>query len=145
FWQFTLDLSTTTLRHQLSDSNRMVTDKDNQSTYDSSIRSYNSFAYQSTLLQVYKDPQDYYSQVWCNESVIVPCYWEVEWSGNNGVSIAVSYKDMGRMGSNKFGLNDQSWSLQCSSSSCSFLHNNQETKISMKPTYTIGVFLDHKA
>uniref|UniRef100_A0A8C2H6S8 B30.2/SPRY domain-containing protein n=1 Tax=Cyprinus carpio TaxID=7962 RepID=A0A8C2H6S8_CYPCA len=44
------------------------------------------------------------------------------------------------------GSNDQSWSLICSSSSSSFIHNNIEIDLSVKPiSRRIGVFVDHSA
>ncbi|MCJ8731220.1 hypothetical protein PDJAM_G00196790 [Pangasius djambal] len=148
--QLTLDPNTAHQRLQLSDSSRMVTDTD--------IQTYNEYSYvkgyrRNIVKQQewYEHPESFngYSQVLCSESVCEPCYWEVEWSGNKGVSIAVSYKDIMRKGSGNecvFGRNKKSWNLQCCSSRCSFLHNNQETKIPIKPSSSrIGVFVDHKA
>ncbi|KAJ8265659.1 hypothetical protein COCON_G00147580, partial [Conger conger] len=37
-------------------------------------------------------------QVLCREGVSGRCYWEAEWSGRDGVSIAVSYKEISRKG-----------------------------------------------
>lgn len=88
-------------------------------------------------------------QVLCKESVCSSCYWEVEFSGSNGVSVAVSYKDIRRKGSGNecvFGCNDKSWNLVCHSSSYSFFHNNQETKIPIELSSSrIGVFVDYAA
>ncbi len=95
------------------------------------------------------DRFDMYFQVLCRESVTGHCYWELEWSGDNGVYISVSYKSISRKGSGHecvFGYNDQSWSLSCSPSSYSFRHNNIETVLSVKSTSRrIGVFVDHGA
>ncbi|XP_060731200.1 E3 ubiquitin-protein ligase TRIM47-like isoform X1 [Tachysurus vachellii] len=44
---------------------------------------------------------DSHLQVLCSESVRERCYWEVEWSGDNGISIAVAYKNIGRKGNSK--------------------------------------------
>ncbi|XP_058250321.1 E3 ubiquitin/ISG15 ligase TRIM25-like isoform X1 [Hemibagrus wyckioides] len=137
YCQLTLDPNTAHQRIQLSDSNRMATDTE--------IQSYNTFAFG------YEHPESfkYHSQVLCSESVSGCCYWEVEWSGVNGVNIAVSYKDISRKGYGNecvFGRNDKSWSLLCQSSGYSFLHDNQETNIPINSTSSrIGVYLDHKA
>ncbi|XP_046729641.1 tripartite motif-containing protein 16-like isoform X2 [Silurus meridionalis] len=91
---------------------------------------------------------DYWFQVLCEESVCGRCYWEVEWSGGMGVSISVSYKDIRRKGRGDecgFGRNNQSWSLQCSSSSLCFYHNNIETDLRVPPPSRIGVYVDHSA
>ncbi|KAM9501705.1 E3 ubiquitin/ISG15 ligase TRIM25-like [Clarias gariepinus] len=147
FCQLTLDPNTANQRLKLSDSDRMATDQDIQNKY--SYKRHGGI--KTKRIERYEHPEsfNYHSQVLCRESVPDLCYWEVEWSGNNGVSIAVSYSDITRKGSGNecvFGRNDNSWSLQCSSSSCSFLHNNQETNISVEPTGSkIGVFVDQKA
>uniref|UniRef100_A0A673JUD0 B30.2/SPRY domain-containing protein n=1 Tax=Sinocyclocheilus rhinocerous TaxID=307959 RepID=A0A673JUD0_9TELE len=95
------------------------------------------------------DRFDVYHQVLCRESVCGRCYWELEWSGNNGVRISVSYKGISRKGSGvecRFGYNDQSWSLHCSPSKYSFWHNKIQTALSVKPISSrIGVFVDHSA
>ncbi len=70
----------------------------------------------------------------------------VEW---RCVDISVSYKSISRKGSGNeclFGSNDQSWSLICSRSSYSFIHNNIQTDLSVKSIISrIGVFVDHRA
>ncbi len=95
------------------------------------------------------DRFDVYDQVLCRESVSGRCYWELEWSGDYGVFISVSYKSISRKGSGNecvFGYNDQSWSLFCSPSSYSFRHNNIQTVLSVKSiSRRIGVFVDHGA
>uniref|UniRef100_UPI0037E8F49F E3 ubiquitin/ISG15 ligase TRIM25-like n=1 Tax=Semicossyphus pulcher TaxID=241346 RepID=UPI0037E8F49F len=53
-------------------------------------------------------------------------YWEVEWDGGI-VDLAVSYEGIKRKGWGKdccFGHNEISWKLSCSSSGCTFWHNN---------------------
>lgn len=122
----------------------MATDRDVQCNYD-------SYYQQQTQQKQYEHPESFniYSQVLCRESVCGLCYWEVEWSGNKGVSIAVSYKDISRKGRGyecAFGRNNKSWSLLCKPSSYSFLHNNKETSIPMNlRSSRIGVLLDDKA
>uniref|UniRef100_A0A9J7XKH9 Uncharacterized protein n=1 Tax=Cyprinus carpio carpio TaxID=630221 RepID=A0A9J7XKH9_CYPCA len=97
-----------------------------------------------------------YPQVLCRESVCGRCYWEIEC---RGVYISVSYKTISRKRWGEecvFGNNDQSWSLFCSSSSYSFIHNNIVTDLSVKPisrrtgvsdddVSRIGVYVDHSA
>ncbi|XP_036411100.1 tripartite motif-containing protein 16-like [Megalops cyprinoides] len=90
----------------------------------------------------------HWSQVLSREGLSGQCYWEAEWSGENGVEIAVSYKDISRKGGaddSSLGRNDKSWSLSCYPSSYSFWHNNKSTKIPALPSSRIGVYLDHRA
>ncbi len=100
--------------------------------------------------QSYPDHPDrfnVYPQVLCRESVSGRCYWEIEWSGDY-VFISVSYKSIRRKGGVEcvFGSNDQSWSLICSPSRYSFIHNNIKTDLSVKSIIRrIGVFVDHGA
>ncbi len=93
------------------------------------------------------DRFDGFCQVLCRERVCGRCYWEVEWSG--WVGISVSYKSISRKGWGKeceFGCNDQSWSLYCSDSSCSFWHNYKQTKLPrVSSSSRIGVYVDHSA
>ncbi|XP_036437252.1 E3 ubiquitin/ISG15 ligase TRIM25-like isoform X2 [Colossoma macropomum] len=104
----------------------------------------------SQSVQPYSDhPErfDSWYQVLSKESVSGRCYWEVEWSSLNWVCISVSYKGISRKGPGDkcgFGHNNQSWSLQCSSS-LYFWHNNIQTKISAPSSSRIGVYVDHRA
>nr|XP_017210889.1 E3 ubiquitin-protein ligase TRIM39 [Danio rerio] len=92
---------------------------------------------------------DDHLQVLCRESVCGRCYWEIDWSGDDGVCISVSYKSIRRKGIGRecvFGRNAQSWSLFCSSSSFIFRHNNTHTDLPVKAlSRRIGVFVDHSA
>ncbi|XP_052409498.1 NACHT, LRR and PYD domains-containing protein 3 [Carassius gibelio] len=87
---------------------------------------------------------DVWEQLLCRESVCGRCYWEIEWSGR--VWISVSYKSINRKGQGNgclFGSNDQSWSLYCSSARYTFMHNNIETDLPVKPKSRIkGVYDD---
>uniref|UniRef100_A0A8C2BNL6 Tripartite motif-containing protein 16-like n=1 Tax=Cyprinus carpio TaxID=7962 RepID=A0A8C2BNL6_CYPCA len=129
--QLTLDLNTVNKYLRLSESNRViaVTGTD----------------------QSYPDHPDRFDvgQVLCRESVCGRCYWELEWSGDKGVRISVSYKSISRKGSGKecgFGSNDQSRSLFCSPSRYSFRHNNIKTDLPVESISSrIGVFVDHSA
>ncbi|XP_073804341.1 NACHT, LRR and PYD domains-containing protein 3-like [Danio rerio] len=89
------------------------------------------------------------SQVLCRESVCGRCYWEIDWSGDYGVFISVSYKSIKRKGYGYecvFGCNAQSWSLRCSSSGFIFSHNRTHTDLPVKAlSRRIGVFVDHSA
>ncbi len=131
----------------LSERNRVITDTNTDQSYPD-----------------HPDRFDYYPQVLCRESVCGRCYWKLEWSGVD-VFISVSYKSIRRKGRGiecLFGYNDQSWSLICSRSSYSFIHNNIKTDLSVKPISSrigvydddddddddirrIGVFVDHGA
>uniref|UniRef100_A0A3B1JYX0 B30.2/SPRY domain-containing protein n=1 Tax=Astyanax mexicanus TaxID=7994 RepID=A0A3B1JYX0_ASTMX len=106
----------------------------------------------STTVQPYPDHPDRFdgwTQVLCRESVSGRCYWEVEWRGDGGVGIAVSYKSISRKGGGwecGFGFNNQSWKLFCNSSRYIFRYNNRDTVISGVPVSSrIGVYLDHRA
>ncbi|XP_061086115.1 tripartite motif-containing protein 16-like isoform X2 [Conger conger] len=93
---------------------------------------------------------DYWNQVLCREGLSGHCYWEAEWSGgdDDGVEIAVTYKDISRKGEGHdavLGRNDKSWSLSCSAFGYSFWHNNESTDIPVPPSSRIGVYLDHRA
>ncbi|XP_060743669.1 tripartite motif-containing protein 16-like [Tachysurus vachellii] len=129
FCYLTLDPNTVHSVLILSEKNRVVTRSETQQRYSD-----------------HPDRFDSCAQVLCKESVCGRCYWEVEWSGD--VYISVSYKEISRKGrSNEclFGYNSQSWSLQCSSSSVSFWHNNIETELRGPSSSRIGVYVDHSA
>ncbi|KAK3506466.1 hypothetical protein QTP70_000934 [Hemibagrus guttatus] len=131
FCYLTLDPNTTHRTLILSEKNRVVRESEREQKYSD-----------------HPERFDYYSQVLCKESVCGRCYWEVEWSGDGGVDISVSYKDISRKGRGDecgFGLNNQSWSLWCSSSSLSFYHNNIETDLRVPSPSRIGVYVDHSA
>ncbi|XP_016117692.1 tripartite motif-containing protein 16-like [Sinocyclocheilus grahami] len=130
--QFTLDPNIVNKNLCLSESNREITYTDTEQPYPD-----------------HPDRFDDVSQVLCRESVCGRCYWEIEWSGDSAVLITVSYKSISRKGRSKecvFGCNDQSWSLFCTRSSCSFLHNNIGTDFPVESIISrIGVFVDHSA
>uniref|UniRef100_A0A8C2JMB7 Tripartite motif-containing protein 16-like n=1 Tax=Cyprinus carpio TaxID=7962 RepID=A0A8C2JMB7_CYPCA len=132
FHRLTLDLNTVNKYLRLSERNRVITD--------------------TKTVQSYPDHPDRFNcwpQVLCRESVCGRCYWELQWSGDKGVFISVSYKSISRKGGGKecvFGRNDQSWSLFCSPYSYSYIHNDIETDLSVKSISSrIGVFVDHSA
>ncbi|KAG1935528.1 tripartite motif-containing protein [Pimephales promelas] len=130
--QLTLDLNTVNKHISLSERNRVITRTDTEQPYPD-----------------HPDRFDQWRQVLCRESVCGRCYWEIEWSGDGGVEISVSYKSISRKGPGIecwFGCNDQSWSLFCSSSRYTFRHNKIETDLPVKPIgRRIGVCVDHSA
>ncbi|XP_042578757.1 NACHT, LRR and PYD domains-containing protein 3-like [Cyprinus carpio] len=102
--------------------------------------------------QSYPDHPDRFDnvcQVLCKESVSGRRYWEIEWSGRDGVRVSVSYKSINRKGrgvQSEFGSNDQSWSLFCSSDRYLFRHNDKYTDLPVENISSrIGVFVDHSA
>ncbi|XP_060763047.1 tripartite motif-containing protein 16-like [Neoarius graeffei] len=131
FCYLTLDPNTTHRYLILSEKNRVVRDSEREQCY-------------------FDHPERFDSrfQVLCKESVCGRCYWEVEWSSAGGdVSISVSYKDIRRKGEGDecgFGYNNQSWSVECSSS-LSFWHNNFLTDLGVPSPSRIGVYVDHSA
>ncbi|XP_048012525.1 tripartite motif-containing protein 16-like [Megalobrama amblycephala] len=130
--QLNLDPDTAYKNHCLSERNRVITYTDTDQPYPD-----------------HPDRFDYWQQVMCRESVCGRCYWEIEWSGDNGVIVSVSYKSISRKGDASeclFGYNDHSWCLFCHSSGYSFRHNNIQTKLPVKPISSrIGVYVDHSA
>ncbi|XP_053087649.1 stonustoxin subunit alpha-like [Pangasianodon hypophthalmus] len=91
---------------------------------------------------------DYHWQVLCEESMLGRHYWEVEWMRDDDVEISVSYREICRKGWRdecKFGRNDRSWCLRCSSTSLCFYHNNIQTEIQGPSSSRIGVYVDHSA
>uniref|UniRef100_A0A9J7ZM76 Tripartite motif-containing protein 16-like n=1 Tax=Cyprinus carpio carpio TaxID=630221 RepID=A0A9J7ZM76_CYPCA len=94
------------------------------------------------------DRFEWWAQVLSKEGLTGRCYWEMVWSGQYGVDLAVSYKDINRTGQGDdsgFGYNRHSWSLDCSIFRYALVHNNEETEISVPLSHRIGVYLDHRA
>uniref|UniRef100_A0A8C1L4P8 Tripartite motif-containing protein 16-like n=1 Tax=Cyprinus carpio TaxID=7962 RepID=A0A8C1L4P8_CYPCA len=94
------------------------------------------------------DRFEYWQQVLCKEGLAGGrYYWEVEWSGTE-IDIAVTYRGIQRKGNNNagsFGGNDKSWSLYCSESKYSFVHNSKSTTIPVPNSSRIGVYVDYEA
>ncbi|XP_051580737.1 E3 ubiquitin-protein ligase TRIM16-like [Myxocyprinus asiaticus] len=132
FHQFTLDPNTVNKRLRLSEGNRVASCTDSVQQYPD-----------------HPDRFDCFRQVLCRERMCGRCYWETEWSGCDGVYVSVSYKSIsrkGRINECGFGYNDQSWSLFCSSSSYSFIHNNKHTDLPVpSSSCRIGVYVDYSA
>lgn len=90
---------------------------------------------------------DTYNQVLGKECLHGTSYWEVEWTGENGVNVAVTYPGIIR--SNDpcgiycvVGYNTLSWSLQCSPKHCCFRHRGKEQKIAVPRSNRVGVYID---
>ncbi|XP_028442252.1 tripartite motif-containing protein 16 [Perca flavescens] len=101
--------------------------------------------------QAHPDHHDrftFYHQALCKQGLQCSHYWEVEWDGGI-VDLAVLYKGIERKGSGKnccFGHNDFSWKLTCSSSGCTFWHNNlHKGRIPPVLSRRVGIYLDSDA
>ncbi|XP_058872503.1 tripartite motif-containing protein 16-like protein [Acipenser ruthenus] len=130
--QLTLDPNTAHINLCLSEGNRKVTrGGENQRYPDDHPERFDSWA-----------------QVLCREGLSgTRCYWEIECSGG-GADIGVTYKGISRKGEDYsciLGGNDKSWSLECSGSSYTARHNNNETAITAPDYPRIGVYLDFNA
>ncbi|KAL6467365.1 hypothetical protein MHYP_G00251690 [Metynnis hypsauchen] len=128
--QLTLDSNTTNRLLRLSEGNKKVTCSKEGISYPS-------------------HPERFveYEQVLCREGLAGRCYWEVEWSGKLGVSIAVAYKGVERASLDSlFGRDGQSWRLRLTEKNWHFWHNNNKTEVPKVPSCSrIGVYLDHEA
>ncbi|XP_058872291.1 tripartite motif-containing protein 16-like [Acipenser ruthenus] len=129
--QLTLDPNTAHRNLCLSEGNRKVTQRRETQRYPTHPERFESCA-----------------QVLCREGLSgTRCYWEIEWSGG-WASIGVTYKGIHRKGGDFsciLGFNDKSWSLSCSGSSYTALHNNNKTAITAPHSPRIGVYLDFNA
>lgn len=88
----------------------------------------------------------YCCQVLSKEKMSGRCYWEVSRKGR--VFVAVSYDSIFRQGfdgDSGFGLNCQSWALQCERGTCTFYHNSVIDFVCGVGSSQIGVYLDHHA
>ncbi|XP_042263833.1 uncharacterized protein LOC121895070 [Thunnus maccoyii] len=82
------------------------------------------------------------SQVLCEEGLKGCCYWEVEWRGTVGITVA--YKEVGRTwdSSGGLGCNKKSWSLLCSKTGYKAMHGKDSEYIKVHPCQKIAVLLD---
>ncbi|XP_039524956.1 stonustoxin subunit beta-like [Pimephales promelas] len=127
----TLDPNTAHTRLILSDENRTVTSVKERQPYPD-----------------HPERFDEYRQVVCVESLTGRCYWEVEWSGDAGIS--VTYKGIRRKGESEdclFGWNDKSWSLIYFNNGFYVRHNKISTDIPVDSSSSkrIGVYVDVSA
>ncbi|XP_005725563.1 tripartite motif-containing protein 16-like [Pundamilia nyererei] len=82
-------------------------------------------------------------QVLSREIFTGPCYWEVEWSGDD-VFIALADSSVSRSGKESaFGNNKISWALECFSGGYTFRDSGNSTFIKGPQSSRIGVFLNH--
>ncbi|KAM3606421.1 uncharacterized protein V6R79_015803 [Siganus canaliculatus] len=129
--QLVLDVNTVHPNLHLSEGNRTATMKNEPKNYPD-----------------HPERFDHWQQVLCRDSVTgTPCYWEVDWKGTE-IDIAVSYRGIHRKGNGNecsLGWNNKSWSLYCSDSKFSFVHNNKSKDIPAPISSRIGVYLDHTA
>ncbi|XP_061550182.1 tripartite motif-containing protein 16-like protein [Phycodurus eques] len=101
--------------------------------------------------QPYPDHPERFSnwaQVLCRAGMAGRCYWEVAWAGKGGASVGVCYRSMSRRGGggdSKLGHNAKSWSLDCSSATCTFRHDKQSASVAALCANRIGVYLDFRA
>lgn len=105
--------------------------------------------------QPYPDHPDRFDwcQLLCGNGLTGRGYWEVEWTGGGFVS--VSYRGVRRRGDSDdclFGLNDHSWSLDCSNVGYYVCHNKMVTTISSSSSSSsssvsnrVAVYVDYPA
>ncbi|KAK9956031.1 hypothetical protein ABG768_013788 [Culter alburnus] len=127
----TLDPNTADTRLILSEENRKVTRVKEDQPYPD-----------------HPERFDEHPQVLCGESLTGRCYWEAEWS--RCAVISVTYKGISRKGERHdcvFGLNDKSWSLNCSDKRFTVHHNKNRTVISAirLSSKRVGVYVDVSA
>ncbi|TNN75234.1 Tripartite motif-containing protein 16 [Liparis tanakae] len=128
--QLILDVNSVHRNLHLSEGNRTATMKNEPKNYPD-----------------HPDRFDHWQQVLCRESVTGRCYWEVDWRGTE-IDMAVTYRGIRRKGNSNdcsLGWNDKSWSLFCSDSKFSFVHNNKSKDIPIPIASRIGIYLDHAA
>ncbi|XP_073334077.1 tripartite motif-containing protein 16-like [Pagrus major] len=127
----TLDPNTAHTWLLLSERNRKATSVNKQQSYSS-----------------HPDRFTWWQQVLSRESLTGRCYWEVERRGRGGVGVAVAYKNISRAGWSyecRFGYNNKSWMLYCSTESYNFHYNKVKTPVSGPVSSRVGVYLDHSA
>ncbi|XP_068424416.1 tripartite motif-containing protein 16 [Clinocottus analis] len=128
--QLILDVNSVHRNLHLSEGNRTVTMKSEPKNYPE-----------------HPDRFDHWQQVLCRESLTGRCYWEVDWRGTE-IDMAVTYRGIRRKGNSNdcsLGWNDKSWSLYCSDSKFSFVHNNKSKDIPVPIASRIGIYLDYAA
>ncbi|XP_076125548.1 NACHT, LRR and PYD domains-containing protein 12-like isoform X2 [Alosa pseudoharengus] len=129
----TLDPNTANRLLSLSEGNRKVTRVMKQQPYPEHPERFDSWY-----------------QVLCREGLTGRCYWEAEWSRDNGAEISVAYKSIKRKGTSDdviMGGNAKSWSLRCSDHRYYVRHNKKRTDIPAPSSRsrTVGVYLDWPA
>ncbi|XP_058872664.1 serine/threonine-protein kinase ULK1-like [Acipenser ruthenus] len=132
YCQLTLDPNTAHRELCLSEGNRKVTRRREVQPYPD-----------------HPDRFDILYQVLCKEGLSgSPCYWEIEWSGREGVDIGVAYKGIDPKGEDisfQLGHNNKSWKLFCCDSRYSAWQNNNASEVKLFCSPRIGVYLDFTA
>ncbi|XP_056146019.1 NLR family CARD domain-containing protein 3-like [Lampris incognitus] len=128
--ELTLDPNTAHRELLLSEDNRRVTVREEQSYPD------------------HPDRFDFWRQVLCRESLTGRCYMEVQWKGKD--YMGVTYRGIRRRGGGAdclLGCNEKSWSLYCYGDGYTACHNKRETEIRISPSSSdrVGVYLDYSA
>ncbi|XP_031141376.2 NLR family CARD domain-containing protein 3-like isoform X1 [Sander lucioperca] len=128
FCELTVD--TNTVNRNLSVNNRKVTYVEEEQPYP-----------------VHQERFDFWKQLLCRDDLTGRCYWEVEWRGR--VRVAVSYRRVTKRGPSvdcMFGVNNRSWSLNCSDDGYSVCHNNREKVLpsssSVSVSNRVAVYVD---
>ncbi|XP_051746132.1 NACHT, LRR and PYD domains-containing protein 12-like isoform X11 [Ctenopharyngodon idella] len=127
----TLDPNTVSTELTLSNENRKVTYLEEKQSYPD-----------------HPERFDECPQVLCRETLSGRHYWEAEWRGDFDVS--VTYKGINRKGWSddcQFGLNENSWSLNCSDNIVTVWHNKKSTDIHVPlgSFKRVGVYVDVSA
>ncbi|KAJ8361733.1 hypothetical protein AAFF_G00429420, partial [Aldrovandia affinis] len=94
-------------------------------------------------------------QVLCREGLSERCYWEAEWSveeGRGWAVIGVAYKGISRGGhwrgfgfDSPLGFDETSWSLHCSNDRYTAWHKGNITRMPAPSSCRVGVYLDWPA
>ncbi|XDV25680.1 hypothetical protein PO909_029556, partial [Leuciscus waleckii] len=126
----TLDSNTVNTELIISDENKKVTCLEEKQSYPD-----------------HPERFDECPQVLCRESISGRCYWEAEWRGE--ADISVTYEGINRKGWSdcQFGLNEFSWSLNCSDNRFTVWHDKKSTDIRVPSgsLKRVGVYVDVSA
>ncbi|XP_056443548.1 NLR family CARD domain-containing protein 3-like, partial [Gadus chalcogrammus] len=127
----TLDPNTAHRRLSLSEDNRKVTRVGEDQSYPDHPERFDS-----------------QRQVLGREALTGRCYWEVEREGD--VEVGVTYRGITRRGGGGdswLGMNNKSWSLDCSDGGYSARYNGRRTALPLPPAGStrVGVYLDRPA
>uniref|UniRef100_I3KYX7 Tripartite motif-containing protein 16-like n=1 Tax=Oreochromis niloticus TaxID=8128 RepID=I3KYX7_ORENI len=128
--QLTMDSDTVHPKIFLSNQNRSVSNTVQHPTNDFYFHRRDRFSNQQQVLS--------------KESLIGPCYWEVEMKGR-GLSVAVTYKNKNNLDQSEFGSNNNSWALECYGDCYKFRHNKITTSLSGPLSSKVGVYVDPRA
>ncbi|XP_035770768.1 tripartite motif-containing protein 16-like isoform X2 [Neolamprologus brichardi] len=128
--QLTMDPDTVHKNLFLSNQNRTVSDSAPNPNIYPAYKTRDRFSIQQQVLS--------------KESLIGPCYWEVEMKGK-GLSVAVTYKNKNKLDQSEFGSNNNSWRLDCYKDSYKFRHNKITTPLSGPLSSKVGVYVDPRA